>query len=122
MRRPLRRLGSESEDPLEGVANLFDLGIVFGLGFLLALMAYLGLPTLSERDAVTLIKNPGEPDMEILHREGARLERYRATEERSGGEGVRLGTAWRLKSGEVVYVPEAGEAPAGSGKPSIKTE
>ena len=27
--------------------------------------------------------------------------------------GERLGTAYRLKSGEVVYVPEAGETPQG---------
>ncbi|RMH04846.1 MAG: DUF2149 domain-containing protein [Planctomycetota bacterium] len=102
-----RRLGPTDEDPLAGVANLFDLGIVFALGFMVSLVLYLGLPELLQREDFTLVKNPGQEDMEILRREGERLEHYRATGGEVGGQaGERLGTAWRLESGEVIYVPD----------------
>ncbi|MCX7704585.1 MAG: DUF2149 domain-containing protein, partial [Planctomycetota bacterium] len=86
MRRKIRRLNLPDDDPLQGVANFFDLGVVFALGFLLALLVYLGLPELLERKDVTLVKNPGTPQMEILRRKGIRLERYRVTEEKLKGE------------------------------------
>ncbi len=94
MRRRLRLDDQDGDDPLQGVANFFDLGIVFALGFMLALIAALGLPSLPVRtkDAVEMQR----------HREGAA---------RLDGEGVRLGTAYRLKSGEVVYVPDDAPTP-----------
>jgi len=102
-----RRLSFEDEDPLAGLANLFDIGIVFALGFMVSLVLYLGLPELLGHEDLTLIKDPGTDRMEIIHKEGNRIERLRATGgELHGNGGVRLGTAWRLDSGEVVYVPE----------------
>lgn len=103
----LRRLGEDGgDDPLQGVANFFDLGIVFALGFLLALLSYLGLPELLQQESVTFVKDPGTPRMEIIHKTPKKLERYRVSRESLAGEGVKLGTAYRLKTGEVVYVPE----------------
>ncbi len=102
-----RRLSFEDEDPLAGLANLFDIGIVFALGFMVSLVMYLGLPELLERKDMTLIKDPGTDQMEIILKQGDRIERLRATGgELRGNGGVRLGTAWRLDNGEVVYVPE----------------
>jgi len=95
------------DDPLGGVANLFDLGMVFAVALLIAMVRYLSLPELLTRDQdVTIVKNPGRPDMVILRKKGIRLERLKLTTQEIGGEGVKLGTAYRLKSGEVVYVPE----------------
>jgi hypothetical protein len=34
-------------------------------------------------------------------------ERLRPTTDTASGEGVRLGTAYRLANGDIVYVPEA---------------
>jgi len=96
----------ESDDPLQGVANFFDIGIVFALGFLLSLLAYIGLPEIMQREDVTFVKNPGTTDMEIIQKKGRKLEHYRMTKENLSGDGVKLGTAYRLKTGEVVYVPE----------------
>ena len=109
--RPLayrRLLGtSDEEDPLSGVANLFDAMMVFAVGLLLALVTAYSLPELlSEQNEVTLVKNPGQPNMEIIRKKGIKLEKYRMTLKTLGGEGVKLGIAYRLKSGEVVYVPE----------------
>ena len=45
--------------------------------------------------------------MEMIVKRGERIERLRASEERGAGRGQRLGVAYRLESGEVIYVPEA---------------
>jgi len=42
-------------------------------------------------------------------RRSERLERYRPTRETVTGQGTRLGTAYRLPNGDVVYVPEETE-------------
>lgn len=101
-------LSDSSEEPLSGVANLFDAAMVFAVGLLLAVVTYYSLPELlSAQNEVTLVKNPGKPNMEIIKKKGIKLEKYRMTLKDLGGEGVKLGTAYRLKSGEVVYVPES---------------
>ncbi len=53
-------------------------------------------------DARSVIQNEGTPEMEIIKRDGLKIERYRASPETLGGDGERLGTAYRLKSGEVI--------------------
>lgn len=95
------------DDPLGGMANLFDLGMVFAVALMLSAVSQYGRTELLEDSAeLTVLKNPGQPDMEIITRKGVRVERLRLTEQEIGGEGQRLGTAYRLQSGEVVYVPE----------------
>ncbi|MEZ6045250.1 MAG: DUF2149 domain-containing protein [Planctomycetaceae bacterium] len=95
-------LNQQDEDPLTSVANLFDVAMVFAVALLLALVTRYQL---TDTD-VTLVKNPGEPNMEIIHRDGEKLTHYQLSETSLNGDGERLGTAYRLKSGEVVYVPE----------------
>ena len=103
--RPGERV--REEDPLAGLANLFDLGMVFAVALLLAMVKSLSLSELlTKTEEVTIVKNPGRPDMEIIRKKGIKLERLRLSTQEIGGEGERLGTAYRLKSGEVVYVPE----------------
>jgi hypothetical protein len=103
-----RKILSDVEDePLAGMVNLFDAGMVFAVALLLALVTYYSLPELlTERDEITLVKNPGEPNMEIIKKKGIKLEKYRMTTQRIGGEGEKLGVCYRLKTGEVVYIPE----------------
>ena len=43
----------------------------------------------------------------VLKGEGVKLDKYRPTDEKMSGKGERLGTAYRLANGEVVYVPES---------------
>ena len=94
-------LEARDEDPLAGVANLFDVGMVLVAALILAL-------------AVAWKTNPsGKPAMEKLKAEAVKLDRYRPTDKELGGEGERLGAAYRLKNGDVVYVPD-GEAPGTS--------
>jgi len=101
-----RLLGDGDDDPLGSVANLFDVAMVFAVALMLALVVRFPALDLLSADNLTVVKNAGQPNMEIIVRRGKRLTRYRMTRETLGGEGERLGTAYRLKTGEVVYVPD----------------
>jgi hypothetical protein len=99
------------EDPAAGLLNLFDVWIAFAVALLLAMAGYLNVPEmLTAQSDVTLVKNPGAADMEIIRKEGVKITRYRATKEEMSGAGRKLGTAYQLQSGEVVYVPESTSA------------
>lgn len=112
-RRSHRRLWEEmDEDPGAGLLNLFDVWIAFAVALLLAMVSYMRMPELLGRGDITVIKNPGTPEMEIIQKQGQKIEHYRATSQQLTGQGERLGTAYRLASGEVVYVPESAKPSA----------
>jgi hypothetical protein len=56
---------------------------------------------------VTVIKNPGQPDMEVLVKDGEKIEHYKASGKIGAGEGEKAGIAYRMKDGSMVYVPQA---------------
>jgi hypothetical protein len=106
--RKKRKWDLEDEDPAAGLLNLFDIWLVFAVSLMLALLAYTKLPELvAPGQDVTVVKNPGQPDMEIVGKKGREIETLKMTNKQLKGEGKRLGTAYRLKSGKVVYVPES---------------
>lgn len=108
MRRKRRKWDEGADDdPAAGLLNLFDVWIAFAVALLLAILSYEVLERSSSGTVATVIKNEGTPEMEIIKRDGMKIERFRASPESLGGDGERLGTAYRLKSGEVIYVPEA---------------
>lgn len=106
MRRK-RRWEHEDEDPAAGLLNLVDVWLVFAVALSMALVTFYRLPELTAaQDEVTVIKNAGESNMEIIHQRGQELESLKMTGNQIGGQGEKLGTAYRLPSGKVVYVPE----------------
>ena len=102
----LRLSSMSSDDPLDGMANLFDLGVVFALGFGIAVMAQVS--SKSPEAAKAALKSA---DAEKVPENTNPLERYRSTDETLGGNGTRLGTAYKLANGDIVYVPEKPAAP-----------
>jgi hypothetical protein len=60
------------------------------------------------RDKLTLIRNAGKPDMEIVTRDGNKIERFRADGASSvgKGKGVKAGIAYRMADGSLVYVAD----------------
>jgi hypothetical protein len=92
-------------NPLSGMANLFDVAMVFAVALMVALVSYLRVPALLQDKDFTMITNPGQPDMEIVVKEGEEIKHYEATEETGAGQGELLGQAYRLPDGRVVYVP-----------------
>ena len=106
-RSELKSHRDADDNPLDGVANLFDVAIVFAVALMLALVTYHSLPELvSSTSNVTIVKNPGTPDMEIITKHGETVEVQKITDEDVYGMGRILGTTYLLDSGEVIYVPD----------------
>ncbi len=74
-----------------------------------------GLNELLSEESVTIVKNPGTANMEIITKEGQRIDRLKSTSAQAQGTGIPVGTVYRLKDGRMVWVPGEGEgAPPGS--------
>ena len=89
------------------MANLFDLAMVFAVALMVAMVAHLQIADFLFEDDVTLVKNPGREDMEIIIKEDNEITRYVPAEGGSSdGRGRRVGTAYELDNGQIIYVPE----------------
>lgn len=109
-KRRYRAIIGEEEDPMHGLANLFDVAMAFAVILLIAFALSTHLPELlSEQSKVTIVKNPGEENMEIIIKEGKEIKRLEKTDKTTGGRGKKLGTAYKLENGEVIYVPAKSE-------------
>ncbi len=99
----------DDQNPLTGVANLFDVAMVFSVALLVALVMSYQLPELlNPNEDITIVKNPGAQDMKIIIKEeGQPIEVLNMTDNIGGGTGEALGTAYRLADGRVIYVPES---------------
>ncbi len=103
-RRRMKRRGLKvdlKEDPFSLLINFVDCSLVFALGFMIALLAKPPAP--ADRGAEQAAPRPPEAIAGQVQRE-----RLRPTADTASGEGVRLGTAYRLANGDVVYVPDTG--------------
>jgi hypothetical protein len=89
----------DSDDPAAGLLNLFDVWIAFAAALLLASISY------GQLAAKTTGKAP-VPALEAIDKVRQQAVHYRVSEQNAGGDGERLGVAYRLKNGEVIYVPE----------------
>lgn len=99
--------GEPLEDPIAGVANLFDASIVFIVSMMIALfMAYNMMDLLDPTSEVTMMKKNASGDMEIITKKGKEIKVSKVTDQKLSGKGQRLGTAYKLPDGRVVYVPE----------------
>ena len=95
------------EDPLAGIANLFDVSVAFIVALLIALFALFSSGKLLDKNAsVTLVKQTENGEMEIITKQGAQIKVQKVTDKTLSGQGTRLGTAYRLANGQVVYVPD----------------
>lgn len=94
-------------DPMSGVVNLFDTAVVFIAALLLALMTVFDAREIfSKESSFTMVKKDDRGQMTLIRKQGRRIRAVKMTREEAAGEGVRLGTAYRLKDGSMIYVPE----------------
>ena len=108
MRRTLLRRDEES-DPMSVVSNLFDVAMVFAVALMVALVSRYNMTEMFSQEDFTMVKNPGKENMEIITKEGQKINRYTPSEEQnpqSGTSGKRVGIAYELENGEIIYVPE----------------
>lgn len=104
-----RLLHNDSDtDPMGTVANLFDVAMVFAVALMVALVTRFNMTELFSKEDFTMVKNPGKENMEIITKEGEKIKRYTPSDEQqsSGKRGKRVGTAYQLDNGEIIYVPE----------------
>ena len=104
---------SHHDDPLAGVANLFDASLAFIVAMALALFSVLGSTDLLNADANwTLTRTTADGELEVVTKKQQKIKVERVSDRKLSGQGQRLGTAYRLPDGQVVYVPEQnGEKP-----------
>lgn len=102
----------EDEDPLAGIANLFDVSVVFIVGLMISLFSIYRMGDLMDPDTeVTMVKTNAQGESEVVIKKGTEIEAYKVTGEQLAGDGERLGTAYRLANGQIIYVPDGGAPP-----------
>jgi hypothetical protein len=100
------------EDPLSGVANLFDVSIVFIVGLMMTLFSVYRIGDLVDsKSEVTMVKTNAQGEREIIVKKGTKITAYKVSGTTATGDGERLGTAYRLANGQIIYVPEGPDAP-----------
>jgi hypothetical protein len=94
------------------VANLFDASIVFAVGLMVALIQAFSLAQfLDPNSQFTIMKKDARTgQVELIEKDHRDIKVKKMTPEKRGGPGVRLGVAYQLPDGSVVYVPEASDA------------
>ncbi|MBB3117098.1 DUF2149 domain-containing protein [Pseudoduganella violacea] len=96
----------ETEDPILSVVNLIDVFLVIIAALLIVVAKNPMLNAFSRQD-VTVITDAGKPTMEVMVKKGEKIEHYKSSGNIGQGEGAKAGTAYRMKDGSIVYVPEA---------------
>ena len=100
--------GDPDVEPMASAANLFDVAMVFAVALMVALTARFNMTEFLSGEDFTVVKNPGKADMEIITREAGEVKRYSPDDEslKEGRLGRRVGSAYELDNGEIVYIPE----------------
>jgi len=94
----------EGINPALSLVNLVDVFLVLVAALLIAIAQNPMNPFLAEN--VTVIKNEGTPEMEIIVKKGEKIETYKSRGEIGNGKGVKAGIAYRMPDGSIIYVPE----------------
>ncbi|MGJ7492049.1 DUF2149 domain-containing protein [Variovorax sp. ZT4R33] len=99
----LNSLDAEDDDPVLSTINLIDVFMVV-IGMLMIAVINNPMNPFAQ-DKLTIIRNEGRPDMEILSKDGQKVTRFKASGASGQGDGEKAGTAYRMKDGTMVYVP-----------------
>lgn len=99
----------EDTDPLSVIVNLFDVAMVFAVALMVAMVMNMNMTEVFTDKDFTIVKNPGKENMEIITKEGKKINRYTPSQDQSsssGKKGKKVGIAYELENGEIIYVPE----------------
>jgi hypothetical protein len=104
------RRGDRGGDPLDGLVNLFDLGIVLAVAFLLAALQSVNLSDLLTQENVTVLRTEANSQTLIV-KEGESIKTVKLSKKTVTGSGRRVGEVYRLEDGRLVYVQGKGGTP-----------
>ena len=88
---------------------MFDIAMVLALGLMVALVTKFNMTEVFSQEDYTIVKNPGKEDMEIIIKKGEKIEKYTPsaeTESSNKSKGKKIGIAYQLENGDIVYIPE----------------
>lgn len=107
MRRHLLKK-EDDHDPLSVVVNLFDVAMVFAVALMVAMVMNMQMTEVFTKEDYTIVKNPGKDNMEIITKKGDKIEKFTPSNEDpgSGKKGRRIGTAYELENGDIIYVTD----------------
>ena len=94
----------DGDDPILSVVNIIDVFLVI-IAVLLVAVIENPINPFALQNAV-VIKDPGEATMEMIVKKGNELKRYKSSGKIGEGQGAKAGTAYKLKDGSMIYVPE----------------
>jgi hypothetical protein len=101
-----RRHHDRAGDPLDGLVNLFDLGIVLSVAFLLAALSSLHLSGTITRHGLR-----PQPGTTIVVAPGQKVAPLPSPGARAIGHGEQIGVVYRLSDGRLIYVQQAPRRP-----------
>ena len=104
----LNSLDADDDDPVLSTINLIDVFMVV-IGMLMIAVINNPMNPFAQ-DKLTIIRNEGQPNMEIITKEGQKVTRFKASGASGEGDGEKAGTAYRMKDGTMVYVPATPDA------------
>ncbi len=98
----------EDVDPLSVIVNLFDVAMVFSVALMVAMVMNMNMSEVFTKEDFTVVKNPGKENMEIITKEGGKINKYTPSEDKKSSDkkGKKIGIAYELENGEIIYVPE----------------
>jgi len=102
-RGSLQILHEDDDDPMLSAVNLVDVFLVLVVALLTAVAAQ---KQTQVPEGATVVRNAGQPDMEIVVRENGKDVHFKGSGSASAGQGIRAGVAYTLEDGTMVYMPE----------------
>ena len=107
-RRISRFSKEEDTDPLSVIVNMFDVAMVFAVALMVAMVMHMNMTEVFTQEDYTIVKNPGKENMEIITKEGGKINKYTPSNDQSSSQktGRKVGIAYELENGEIIYVPE----------------
>lgn len=108
-RNPILNGTDDGDNPLVMLTNLFDVAMVFAVALIVALVTHFKMGEIFSDEDFTIVKNPGSDNMEIITKKGSEIKEFTPSESdspTSGSKGRRIGTAYQLENGEIIYIPE----------------
>jgi len=94
----------ESLNPILSTVNLIDVFLVIIAALLISIAQNPLNPFIN--DDVTVVKNAGKENMEVIVKKGKEITVYKSSGYIGHGDGVKAGVTYKLKDGNMIYVPE----------------
>lgn len=97
----------QEEDPLSGIAQLFDISIAFIVAVIAALFTLMSSFQLFAKDSDwTITRKTKSGAIEMIEKHNDEIIKRKVTPTKLSGNGERLGTAYKLENGQIIYVPD----------------